>query len=417
MMLPSASRLDLAHHCSYPWSSGARWPKSEPTAAMLFGRAFADLSEACVPPLYPTEDYPAEEPDVEKIAAEHSLSPSETKRLTRCVAPILRCLSADAASWAVAEDAFSYSPATGKVTKLGRAARGPWGELFGRADLVSFREAARVQLVVRDFKTGTSMRGQAPDETRQLRALGLMAARHYGARSVRVELALVDPDEEEIEIHGADLGPFDLGVIEAELAEVVERLQAPPTPVPGPWCGRCPMASACPATKAALAQVHADLTEFPLFGELKSAEHAANNRHRLAVIRELCDQREAAIRDYAKREPLPVEGKPGTFWGPVERNGAERIEVTDALVALLAEEGISAPIERSLSKGDLEHAIKESLGPDAKRGAAGRRIAGIFERMRAAGMTKRSSKYYAFETFNKKEEPCAQAGNGQQGNE
>jgi len=242
---------------------------------------------------------------------------------------------------------------------------------------------------------------------RQLRFVGLAAALERGVDVVCVELALVEEDEG-VEIVGEDLDALELGAVEGELLELVERLEAPPEPRPGPWCVQhfCPIRAVCPATLAALARVEENLERWPLTGEFTSAEHAAHSRHRIAVLRDLLDARAQEIEAFALHHgPLPVEGRPGVLWGPREYDGRERIEATSEAIAIvearLGAASAQIAIERSISKASPERAVNAELAPagTAKRGARRALLGRLLDELGAVKAVKRRPRFTRFEEF------------------
>lgn len=401
-VIPSASRIELAQHCAYAFNSGRPWPKRPSTPAQRFGIAFAEASEV---------RGRGEVPAIAEIAAAYSLTESDERRLRIADERVVEVLAVDGAEWSTPEDPYALDLGSGRMRRLAREERALDGEMYGRTDLTFYRHASRVPLVVRDFKTGIGARNKRPSQTPQLRFLAAAAAAVHGERSVRVELALVD-EPDEIKIVGEDMDALELGAVEGEIAELVERLEAAPEPRPGPWCGHCPLATECPATTAALARVEGDLEAYPLQGAITSAEHASHNRHRLKVLRELLDARENEIEDFARRSPLPVEGKPGLYWGLVQHDGNERVDASPAALELLREElGAHAEIaiEKDVSKASIERALKAMLAEQgAKRGMLTKAKAGLLERLRGAKLVRRGSPYSRFEEFKRGEEAAAE---------
>lgn len=393
--LPSASKLELAEHCVYPWSSGVRWPKREPMSAdQRYGLAFHDLAAAMA----------AGSADIPAIITARQLTGAEEKRLEATADHLAEVLLLDqAAATPEAEVAYVYDVDTGAIERAAdRWAGGP-GRVYGAADLVFERQDG--VYVVRDWKTGHRARGRSPGQTPQLRFLGMVAGALAGFSTVRVELAFVD--EEGVEVVGEQLDALDLGAVEGELAGLVDRIKEPPTPRPGPWCERyyCPLRASCPATLAALAHVDGELQRFPLLGAFQSAEHAAFVRHRLPVLQALLDERQADIEEYSKHYgPLPVEDKPGMVWGPREQPGRERIEASPAALKILrsklSAEGAEVAIEKSISKASIERGVKRDVtAAGGKRGAATKMLTPLLEELRAAKAVKKGAPFMRFEEF------------------
>lgn len=394
--LPSASHLELAEYCVWPWAGAGRWPERPSSPAAAYGIAFHLVVARLVT---------GQPPKVEEVAAKHELLPADERRLAASIPRIVDFLEGDLGVRGEAEVGLVFNLSDGRARTAERTApRGP-DELYGAADHIVPR--ADGKLVVRDWKTGERAKGKAPRETRQLRFLALAAARVWGATEVRVELAFVDEDG--AELVGDDLDALDLMIVEGELAQLQERVEAPPRPVPGPWCDRyyCPTRATCPATLAALEPVLKALRIEPLLTEIRDASHAAFIRHRLPVVQEWVEAREMALKDWTKRHgPLPVEDKPALRWGPVEHEGRERIEPTPEALAIVREklgEHADEALEVSLSKASIERGVRAALaaryGARAPRGALGKMVVPMLEALRTARAVKRGSAYTKFEEF------------------
>jgi hypothetical protein len=389
--LPAASYHELVVHCAYPWTSGKRWPWTETSPAGRYGIAFHEAAALLSR---------GETPELGAIAERNTLLPGDFRRLEETVPRIVELLEGDLGVRREAEVELLYDVVRGRARRGPRSERTD-SEIYGAADLLVWRQDG--VLVVRDWKTGRRAKEKRPSQTRQLRALALAAGLVEHAEVVRVELAFVDEDG--AELVGEDLDALELGAIEGELAELLELVDAPPVPRPGPWCERyyCPLRAVCPATVAALAQVDVELAAAPLTGEFSSPEHAAAVRHRLPVLQAVIEHAQEQLEAYAKRHgPLPVVDRPGVVWGPVEHDGRERIEPTPAALEVVRQrlgEASAEAIECSVSKASLERGVRSSLGPQAKRGAAGRAMKELLEELRAIKAVKRGARYTKFEEF------------------
>jgi hypothetical protein len=403
--LPPASHLELAQHCVFPWSSGIHAPRRAPERpSQRYGNAFHALAHALVAALRVGGEL-ARSAIAEPLAAKHGLSEADTKRLVKTAPALIEVLESDLATAALPELGLAFSLLTGQA----REAKNAWEldaqEMYGRADLV-FRTAGGLR--VRDWKPRGEVLARRPERHHQLRFLGMAAASLYGESQVTVELAYVDEDGHDI-VPG-ELGSRDFMVIEAEACEVAERVQQPPEPRPGPWCAKlwCPIRAVCPATTAALAKVHQDLEAFPLLGEPLSPEHAAWQRHRLPVLRAALDEQEKKIEAFALHHgPIPVEGKPEIVWGPVEKHGNEKLDLTPEAEKLIHERlgatGAEVAIEKSASKASIERGAKANIaaanGGKVKRGAVPLLVKPLLDDLRATKAIKRGAKYTAFDEF------------------
>lgn len=403
---PSASRLGLAAHCVYPWSSGATWlGEGAPTPDQRYGNAFHVLAERA---LGGTTLLEGEALDAlaRACAAEHALTEAESDNLRAAALRLLEAIQQDHVQGPLhVETAAAFDPLTGTRRLMVGNERGEPHELYGRADLVFLRTDG--VLVVRDWKTGERAREAAPRDTPQLRALALLFSEP--GVPVRVELAFLGEDG--IEIRGDDLTAEDLRDVEGELVELAAHLEAPPEPRPGPWCERlhCPMRATCPATLAALASVDAEITRYPLTGPVQGPEHAAFLRHRLAALQAWMEERERAVREEAKRAPLPVAGKDGTYWGPVEYPGHEKIAATPEVMEVLRTElpaGVEKAVSMEVTKASLDRAVRAQVlqvhgGNRLPRGVAGKLKERVFGRLRELGALKRGAPYVRFTEFKK----------------
>jgi hypothetical protein len=413
-LLPAASHHELTEYCVYPWNGGVRWPERGPMApAQRYGVAFHEGAADVL------HGFPEPVVNVVELGKRWELPEGELRRLSSAILRLAVVLeedgfTGDATVAYGAETGFAYSTTTGRTRPCADRKEKAPDEIYGAADLVFWRADGR--LVVRDWKTGEKARGKRPGETRQLRFLAMAASHVLNASEVRVELAFVDEDADEVV--GDDLDALELGAVEGELAELVERLEAPPAPKPGPWCERyfCPLRAVCPATLAAMAGIEANLERFPLLGALDSPEHAAFIRHRLPVLRDLLDQREEDVQAFARRYgPLPVEGQADVVWGPREHEGRERIEATPEAVRIVRErlgaKGADEALEVSVSKASLERGAKvvinEANGGKVPRGAMKATMEPLLEDLRRAKAVKKGSAYTRFEEFKR---PTAEEG-------
>lgn len=396
--LPSASHLELAEHCVFPWAGGVRWPE-RPSLGIpgRYGNAFHELAAGLVRGV---------EPQAAALIETHGLPPAEGRRLIAAGARVAELLDGDLGAAREAEVEIVYHVAGARARRAPRTSMEP-GEMFGAADVVLEREDGVV--VVRDWKTGERAKGKGPLATPQLRFLARAAADLFPeAAGIRVELAFVDEDG--AELVGEDVDALELGAVEYELVDLVERVDAVPAPRPGPWCDRyyCPIRAVCPATVAALAVVDQDLARTPLVGEIATAWQAAAVRHRLPVLQAWLDQRHADLEAWSKKwGPLPVEDKPGVFWGPVDHAGRERIEATRDAVEIVRQrlgEHADLAIERSMSKASLERGTRAALtagGAPLKRGALSAAVKSLLEELRGVHAVVKGAPYTKFEEFKK----------------
>lgn len=410
--MPPASRVALALQCLYPWTSGATWPAKGPrTASQRYGDAFHELAEKIAREHDPTEGSSQGPLPIEDwasdIAEKHGLTEGEDRALLGDAVHIVDVLDADHVQGPRhVEVAACFDPFTGQSRMLTSTDRAEPHEVYARADVAFWRTDG--VFVIRDWKTGERARQERPRDMAQLRVLALAFAGSHRA-TLHVEIAHVG--ECGIEIVGDDLTAEDLRETEGVLLDLEDRLAQPAEPRQGPWCerGYCPMRATCPATLEALASVDRELTVWPLRGPLAGPEHAAFLRHRLPALKAWIEERERAIEAEAKRAPLPVPGKEGMFWGPIEHPGREKIKLSpEAKETLVAELPLThhLAIEESTSKASIERAIRAQVlkvhgGQKLPRGAAKQLTDKVFRLLREEGAIVKGAKYVRYQEFKK----------------
>ena len=393
MFLPSASKLDLAYRCTFPWTGRVRWPPRTAFAAADFGTAVSRIAEAAV------RDTAADLTDL-------SFGESDRRRLGIIGGLLLEQLDLDNDVGREPEVAVAYDVAAGTARLL--RSTGPrdysdvrQGELVGTSDLERLTPAGR--RVVRDWKTGRYMLGVRPADSGQLRFLGLAAARRHGVDEIDVEIAQVDEDG--IRISHDTLDAFTLAGVADELRELWARIGAGGVPCPGHWCADhyCPIVAECPATQAAvIAVAKASEVRFPLSVEIVSPEHAAYTRERLQAVEKAVAGIWAALEQYARTTPVPAGD--GRFWGVVERSresiSLEKPEAMAALRAALGEFGFATAVECKTSKAAIH---KAAAAQAQKRGEAKKVETALLDELRLLGAVRQST-YTKFEEFAVKEE-------------
>lgn len=145
-----------------------------------------------------------------------------------------------------AERAFAYSTRTGEARELDtfeqHRAYGQMepDEIPGSADLIAHGQT----LTVVDIKTGKRKNTEPASENKQMRTLGLMAARAHGVESVHVGLVFVN--ETGVEEDWTELDDLDLDVHGARLKAALDGA-ATALPVLGKHCKYCRAKHGCPA--------------------------------------------------------------------------------------------------------------------------------------------------------------------------
>lgn len=388
----SFSRLDLAQACSYPWTSGLVGYQRE-DEHRDFGSAVSSVAEC----LAVMGDAP-----YDAIAQCYHLSVAETHRLYSVGARIGDYLDGDEATWLKCETAFALDVRSGECRALGTRGRdysdATEVEIPGSSDL-EFNGVARDNygkiifrgLVVRDWKTGRYTIGKRPRDSGQMRALGLAAARTYGADEVCVQLA--QADEDGVRVRSDVLTAWDLDGTLDWIREVHAATQRRGTdlPRPGAHCrdGYCSVLATCPATLAhERAVLGASVPRWAIVPHLESPEHAAYVRERARALEEVVKQLNDAIERFAATTPIPLPN--GKHLRLVEQE-RETVDLSaagawDALVAQLGDRATDA-VERKTSKSKIFDAAK-SVAP--KRGATALSEK-IYDSLRACGALKVST--------------------------
>lgn len=361
--LPTASGLTRALAC--PTSCVLPQVTAPPSPWAESGRALHAYVEAITKGLTPAE------------AAE--LVP-ETLRAT--------ALALDTDSWPVdvsagwhSEVAVRYHLDTDDAQIVDARGRsyglGTEAHLYGTADLVRVHGST---VYVVDVKTGRGWLPR-PSESGQLRFLALAFARVYACESAEVGHLRVDGDGRAwLDLDALDA--FELATVRDQLVEaraaVNARVMAPKE---GPWCRYCPAFACCPA-KAALACASVDVV-----GPL-TRETAAAAWQRVKDVRAVLDRVEAAVREYAAREPVPL----GDGWQLTEvettRETLDARKVHAAVLEMLGPAAADQAVELTATKSGLEDAVRSHVAAEK---AAGRKAAmaplkrALLDKVAAAG--------------------------------
>ncbi|MFA6167000.1 MAG: PD-(D/E)XK nuclease family protein [Gemmatimonadaceae bacterium] len=402
MFAPSASKLDLAHRCAFPWAGRVRWPPRTTSEAANYGTAVSRVAERLAHDVTPgAPDALTSPADVSDLG----LSELDAKRLDHAARLLREQLEADDDAERLPELAIAYHVETGEARLLASTGQRDYsdvrdGEAVGTLDLLRLTKDGR--RVVRDWKTGRYMLGVRPIASGQLRMLGLAAARLYGVDEIDIELAQVDDDG--IRIARDTMDAFALGAAADELRTLWARLRAGGgVPMPGHWCADhyCPIASECPATQKALAAVDvASELRYPMSVVIESAEHAAYVRERLQAVEVAAKTIKGALEAFARTTPIPAGD--GKLWGVVECT-RETIDLAkpgaiEVLRARLGEFGFVAAVDCKTSKTAIHRA---AVAQATKRGEAKQLEMALLDELRAAGAV-RESTYTRFEEFTPK---------------
>lgn len=230
----TASKLDIATACVWPWSSGVEWPDTPTSYSARLGKAFHAYAEH------------EGKRGLHGIIVEHGLTPAQVRKL-----------HALCASWETWWKTFPVAPVRGLETKV------QYEPMVGSADLLETRgerdysQAWRTAIVgtadvvqadggsvhVLDYKTGRW--APMPRESWQMRFLGLAFARVYDAEQVTATIVTLS-EKEGLREWSHTYTPDELRETEDTLRRVHLSLAERPQPNPGDHCRWCPVRGMCP---------------------------------------------------------------------------------------------------------------------------------------------------------------------------
>lgn len=367
MTLPSASRLDLAQACLYPWTGGVAWPPRAPeTEDQLHGIRVHAAAAA----IYRGQDV--------------QLS-GLPERTVACIMRLADQREADGEVEVLAiEQRFRLDPERRTVeTRAGRYSY----EIRGDADLVMRRADGTV--VVRDWKTGRRAMTGRVEESLQVAFYATCAAHRWSASTYVVELAYVGEDD--VRIDRAELDAMDIGATWATLADLAARARGVSIPRLGSHCRDhyCPIAAVCPATLALAARIETEVGLPHIGTTIETEEQVALVLERAPLVRAYAD----ALLLAAERRLAQLgtaTGTDGARWGIVEHQGTERLDV-ELAAPVLARHGLEAAIEveRNATKTSIDRALRVACGG---RGMTKRRLP-LLDELRAAGALTRGAPY------------------------
>lgn len=365
-MRPSPSKLDLAAACSYPWSSGLRWPRSEAGPAAELGTEVHRALRAWV------EQRPHD-----------ALSPEAAPLVATGIAQLER-----EQPWTHAELLVGLDPVlwTARV-RATREDRHP-GEAVGELDLVRVEPD---RLTIRDWKTGRRSLGRRVADLRQVRWYALVGAMLWPGRRIRVELATITEDACVIDAHEVD--EWDIAAWEGDLERVYASCDRVSLPVMGPHCRDlyCPIVATCPAVREHAAAV-AEAAQVAPVVPVVDAATARQAALGLPALEAYLEAVRSTLREHAAREPVDLGD--GRELRLVEQPGRRSIVLDDASEAMLIDAcGTRDVVERSASFAGLRRA----LGATSKRGELGRRLSAVEQRLEEMGAVVHGAPYTKME--------------------
>jgi hypothetical protein len=377
--LPTASQLDLAEACLYPWTSGLEWSRAWGEADANDGTAVHAAAAAL------GRDEPVQ------LAG---LSDSVVESILR-VAEVLEGDMLEGTVVLAVEVGFAFDSRTGGVRFSDPDEPRDPELLYGHADVVLRRRDGT--LVLRDWKTGSRALRKRVESSRQVAFYALCAAALWGASRVVVELAHVGMSRTWID--RGELDALDLGAMRGWLRALPERIEeARALPMYGRHCRDlyCPVAGSCPASRAFAGRVAAEVElPMPEAHEIASDAMAADVLSRVAIAEAYLGALKLAAEDYVRRRGV-VEGKDGSRWGVVEHDGDESLTLTESAEAVLVANGLGAAVQvkRTCSKASVTRAAREGL--EKKNGKAeglSARVNPVLDSLRKHGALKRGSPY------------------------
>jgi len=216
------------------------------------------------------------------------------------------------------EIALAYDPKSGKAEILGwnigreyekNGLKAGW--IPGSFDLIVIGE----QNVVIDYKAGSGVHVEKPQDNAQLAFGALMAERAFGVTIGRV--AIWYPRVDRVWEEDWELDPWLLPAFETRLKKQLRVAQTEkPQPKPGEHCRYCPALGGCPATKSALAEI-VDPGEFEWTTDIQSMSHAAWLAGNVAGLEVVVKKIRQSLKEYADScggIPLPD----GKVWRAVD---------------------------------------------------------------------------------------------------
>lgn len=342
--LPTASQLDLAAACLYPWTGGLSWARAWSEDAADEGAQVHVLAAALA------QDDPVQ------LAG---LSDSVVEAVLR-VSDVLEGDHEQGTEVLAVEIGFAFDPVTGAVRYADPDEERDPELLYGHADAVLRRSDG--VLVVRDWKTGSRALRKRVGSSWQLRFYAVCAALIWGADEVVVELAHVGQGRTWID--RATLDAMDLGAARAWLRALPGKIAAGnAVPVLGRHCRDhyCPAAGSCPMAAALARRVAAEVAlPVPEAHAIDSDEMAADVLARVGIAEAYLGALRGAAEEYVARRGLPVVGRDGTRWGLVEHAGNESVRLTESAEAVLVAAGLAGAIEveRTTTKAAIRLAMR-----------------------------------------------------------
>jgi hypothetical protein len=233
----TASKLTLARHCIYPWSSGKPWDDSAGYSA----RIGTWVHKAC-------------ELDSPDPITGSDMTPRAKERALGMYAQYRKWFEAYSANWnrdvtVHKEEAVYYCPATGKAAFLNSKhhrdySGAPEGAICATLDMrMDGRDAGPVTVI--DLKTGWSP--ERPDDSWQMKFQALALSKLLGMREVTVGILALR--EHDFSLMTATFSDITLDLVECELRRIHKSIRNNEGPNPGEQCRYCPIRQDCESSR------------------------------------------------------------------------------------------------------------------------------------------------------------------------
>lgn len=404
----SASKLDLAAACLYPFTSGIDWPDDDDSDASIFGRAVHVTSEwLAAAPL----DAPRQADEialgVELVAEHFSLRGAAAERLVDRVDIVATHLDEETVDRREGEARIAYDPQSGQARRLAEGEERRGGEMVLVIDMLLEAGGA---FTVRDWKTGRRPIIRSVEDSRQIWAYALAAHKIWNLDAVTVELCWLS--DRGVWTDRSRFDAFDFDVIEHRLRELdSDRRRGGHNPRLGLHCHElfCPIKALCPAALAAAEAVyHETRLRHPLVTEeaaIRDHEHARELLERIPLAMATLEQAQKALEGFVSHNGA-IDLGDGKAWGRVEHPGNWEISATDEARAVL-NEALGEHAELAIktvtktSQSAINTAIRKATAGE-KRGAQAKLRAPIHKRLKELGAMRRGAPYTRFEAFKRK---------------
>ncbi len=233
--LPSASRIDLAIKCAFPWITDQKWPYDPPTKYSARGNAIHKVAENIVNGTpYSMED----------IANEYKV-PGELGWLRIAETNVVEYLRRNPFDECAVEVVTFYNPLTGAVRRGKDRRERKYGEMTIIIDQVRTKDGVTT---VADYKSGKVSPVHATDNA-QMRVGALVASKLFDLDRVFVELVYIGTG---LYVNGGindggEIDGFELDLIEMGIRKLVTELPTRAEPTGGSWCNDsyCPLRNTC----------------------------------------------------------------------------------------------------------------------------------------------------------------------------